>query len=280
MPRRSDEETRDGDLEAQGRSMADSTTAEMPAALRPLASLIAKSEKARQKLAPGSWQHSALRENLRALRLALALLSDGTDGAETVARDELREALRALASLRERSGNARAKFSPGTSQHTLLRNRTEALSVAEAIVTSALERANASRGADAREIHRASAPSVAGREETMNVHYLEIVTRDVDAVCASYASALGVRFSEPDAGLGGARTASLAGGGSIGVRAPLRESEHPVVRPYWLVTDIEASLAAAAGAGGEIAHPPLEIPGRGRFAIYLLGGNEHGLWQL
>jgi hypothetical protein len=24
----------------------------------------------------------------------------------------------------------------------------------------------------------------------------------------------------------------------------------------------------------------MEIPGRGWFAIYLLGGNDHGLWQV
>jgi uncharacterized protein len=66
----------------------------------------------------------------------------------------------------------------------------------------------------------------------MQIHYLEIVTREVDAVCAAYASANGVQFGEPDAGLGGARTASLAGGGLVGVRAPLRATEVPVVRPY------------------------------------------------
>ena len=114
----------------------------------------------------------------------------------------------------------------------------------------------------------------------MKVQYLEIVTRDVDAVCAAYASALDVQFGESDARLGGARTASLAGGGLVGVRAPLRETEDPVVRPYWLVADIDAALAAAVRAGGEIAHPPMEIPGHGTFAIYLQGGNDHGLWQL
>lgn len=114
----------------------------------------------------------------------------------------------------------------------------------------------------------------------MKVHYLEIVTGDVDAVCAAYAAALDVRFGEPDAGLGGARTAPMPGGGLVGVRAPLRETEAPVVRPYWLVPDIEAALAAAEQAGGHVAHPPMEIPGQGTFAIYLQGGNDHGLWQL
>jgi predicted enzyme related to lactoylglutathione lyase len=114
----------------------------------------------------------------------------------------------------------------------------------------------------------------------MRVQYLEIVTGEVDAVCAAYASAFHVQFGEPDAGLGGARTASLAGGGLVGVRAPLRETEDPVVRPYWLVADIESAVAAVVQAGGEIALPPMELPGHGTIAIYLQGGNDHGLWQL
>jgi predicted enzyme related to lactoylglutathione lyase len=113
----------------------------------------------------------------------------------------------------------------------------------------------------------------------MQIHYLEVVTKQVDAVCAAYAAANGVRFGEPDAGLGNARTAALQGGGMVGVRAPMRETEEPVVRPYWLVDDIEAALAAAVKAGGEVAHPPMEIPGHGTFAIYIQGDIHHGLWQ-
>ena len=114
----------------------------------------------------------------------------------------------------------------------------------------------------------------------MQVHYLEIVTQDVDATCASYEQVHGVKFSEEDAGLGNARTAALAGGGLIGVRAPMHEAEAPVVRPYLLVDDIEAAVEAAKSGGAVIAHPPLEIPGRGTFAIYIQGGIQHGLWQL
>jgi predicted enzyme related to lactoylglutathione lyase len=64
------------------------------------------------------------------------------------------------------------------------------------------------------------------------------------------------------------------------LRGPLRETEVPLVRPYWLVDDIEAAVAAVAERGAFIAHPPLEIPGRGTFAIYIQGGAEHGLWRL
>jgi predicted enzyme related to lactoylglutathione lyase len=114
----------------------------------------------------------------------------------------------------------------------------------------------------------------------MKIQYLEIVTKEVDAVCAAYAAAHDVQFGEPDSGLGNARTAALPGGGLVGVRAPLRQTEDPVVRPYWLVKDIDAAVAAAVRAGGTLAHPPMMIPGHGTFAIYLQGGNDHGLWQL
>jgi predicted enzyme related to lactoylglutathione lyase len=114
----------------------------------------------------------------------------------------------------------------------------------------------------------------------MKVHYLEIVTPDVDAVCAAYAALHDVSFSEPEPGLGNARTAAFPGGGLLGIRAPMHETEMPVVRPYILVDDIDAAFKAAKAAGGEVAHPPMEIPGHGLFAIFVQGGIHHGLWQL
>ena len=84
----------------------------------------------------------------------------------------------------------------------------------------------------------------------MQVQYLEIVTNEVDAVCASYERLHGVTFEPGDAGLGGARTASLPDGGLLGVRAPMHETEEPVVRPYLLVDDIEAATKAASWSKG------------------------------
>ncbi len=113
----------------------------------------------------------------------------------------------------------------------------------------------------------------------MQVQYLEIVTSDVDAVCATYEKIHGVSFGAPEAGLGNARTAKLANGGMIGVRAPMHEVETPVVRPYYLVDDIKSAVEAVEAADGQIAHPPLELPGYGTFAIYIAGGVQHGLWE-
>lgn len=117
-------------------------------------------------------------------------------------------------------------------------------------------------------------------ETAMQIHYLEIVTPDLDATCEALEKLHGVGFGEPVAELGGARTAALKGGGRIGVRAPMHDAERAVVRPYVLVDDLEAAVGAAQAAGGELMVPPMEIPGQGRCALYGLGGIEHALWQL
>lgn len=113
----------------------------------------------------------------------------------------------------------------------------------------------------------------------MEIHYLEVVTTDVDATCTLYSSIHGVTFGDADQDLGGARLARWANGAMLGVRAPMHAGERPVVRPYILVEDIEAAVAAAAESGAEITVPPMEIPNHGTIAIVYQGGIESGLWQ-
>ncbi len=122
--------------------------------------------------------------------------------------------------------------------------------------------------------------ATAGEKAAMHIHYLEIVTPNVDETCVALAAHHGVTFSAPEAAFGNARIAVLDGGGRIGVRAPMRDDEAPVVRPYMLVDDIEAATTAAEAAGADFAMRATEIPGHGMFAIYFLGGIQHGLWQL
>ncbi|MBN1274584.1 MAG: hydroxylase [Candidatus Aminicenantes bacterium] len=114
----------------------------------------------------------------------------------------------------------------------------------------------------------------------MQIHYLEIVTTDVETVCNLYSRMHGVTFGDADQNLGGARMAHLANGATLGIRAPMHDGEKPVIRPYILVEDIQETVMAAADFGAKIAVPPMEIPGRGKCAIVIQGEIETGLWQL
>jgi hypothetical protein len=115
------------------------TTDELQEARRPIASLISKSEKAQQKLAPGTWQHTMLRDNIKALHIGSTLMNRETDDTGDFTRGDLHEALRALTSMIRRAEKAQTKFAPGTSQHTLQRNRLKALRIAEALVEVELD---------------------------------------------------------------------------------------------------------------------------------------------
>ena len=86
----------------------------------------------------------------------------------------------------------------------------------------------------------------------MPIHYLEIVTPQVEAVCTAYEKIHKVKFEDPIPGLGSARTVSLENGGMIGVRAPMHESEQPVVRPYLLVDDIDAAAKIIEGTARQM----------------------------
>lgn len=134
---------------------------------------------------------------------------------------------------------------------------------------------------DARQVPSANDEQPSKEKKGLIVQYLEMVTPDVDETCNALEKVHGVSFGKPDPRLGNARTAALKSGGKISVRGPMRPDEHPVVRPYILTKDIEAAVKAARSAGAKIAIPPMEIPGvGGKYAIYILGGIEHGLWQL
>lgn len=117
-------------------------------------------------------------------------------------------------------------------------------------------------------------------KEHIEVHYLEVVTINVDQVCASYTQSLGVSFSEATPELGGALTAPLANGGLLGIREPMHDAEEPTTRPYYLVADIGKAVDKAKDAGATIAVPPMEIPGRGKCAIVMYGAIQSGFWQI
>lgn len=120
--------------------MDDYTAEEVCEALHPIASLISKSEKAQLKLAPSTWQYTMLRDNIAALRVASALLGDVADDPHGPDRDDLQQAIHTLDSMIARVEEASYKFSPGTSHHSLQRNRLKALRIARSALTAELER--------------------------------------------------------------------------------------------------------------------------------------------
>lgn len=112
-------------------------------------------------------------------------------------------------------------------------------------------------------------------------HYLEIVTPDVDVVCALYGASCGVSFEAGNPHLGQARVGRLPGGSRLGVRAPLRDDEGPLTRVYLRVDDLDAATAAARDAGAMVALDGVDLGGdHGRISIVIAGGVEHGLWQV
>jgi predicted enzyme related to lactoylglutathione lyase len=113
----------------------------------------------------------------------------------------------------------------------------------------------------------------------MAVHYLEIVSNDVDALTALYQHTQGLSFGPPDPDLGQARVATQADGALVGIRAPLAAHEQPIMRMYFAVEDIQQAVKKAEESGAIIAYPPTRQGNQGTFAIVILGDVEHGLWQ-
>ncbi len=113
----------------------------------------------------------------------------------------------------------------------------------------------------------------------MGVHYLEIVSNDVDTLTRLYERVHGLSFGPPDPDLGQARVATRADGTLVGIRKPLAAHEQPIMRTYLAVEDIEQAVKRAEDSGATIAYPPTRQGQRGTFAIVIEGDVQHGLWQ-
>ena len=112
------------------------------------------------------------------------------------------------------------------------------------------------------------------------VHYLEIVTPDVEAMRRLYCGAYGWDFQATGPELGNAFVAELPDGSLFGIRPPMHEEEKPTVRPYLRVADLELAIEEASQLGAQIALDSMDIPGYGRIAIYIFGGIEQGIWEV
>lgn len=113
----------------------------------------------------------------------------------------------------------------------------------------------------------------------MAVHYVEIVSNDVDALSEVYQRMHGLSFGPPDPNLGEARVATHEDGTLVGIRMPLAAHEQPIMRTYFAVEDVQEAIKQAEESGATIAYPPTRQGTQGTFAIVIQGDVEHGLWQ-
>ena len=117
------------------------------------------------------------------------------------------------------------------------------------------------------------------RESGTSVHYLEIVSNDIDAVSRLYQRMHGLSFGPPNPELGQARVATRADGSMVGIRKPLAAHEQPIIRTYLTVQDIQRAAKEAEEAGATVAYPPTRHGELGTFAIVIQGDIQHGLWE-
>ncbi|MEM6821484.1 MAG: hypothetical protein AAF558_06040 [Verrucomicrobiota bacterium] len=120
-----------------------------------------------------------------------------------------------------------------------------------------------------------SAKSIVGS----SVHYVEFVSKDVAKQCALLEEIHGVPFGSEVKDLGQAKVAKTKSGVLLGVRAPMALHEKPIIRVYFAVDDIAKAIKTAEAAGAMVAYPPTKQGETGTWAIYILGGIQHGLWQ-
>lgn len=113
---------------------------DMVEALQSISLMINRTEKAKEKFAQGTSQHTLQRNRLKALHIASSLIIKNQQG-DTVndhTEEDLKNALAPITSLISKSEKARAKLSQGTWQHTMLSNNLNALHIALPLLTKAL----------------------------------------------------------------------------------------------------------------------------------------------
>jgi hypothetical protein len=122
------------------------TKEDLEEALRAIASTLSKSEKAQLKLKPGTFQHTMTAQGIKAYNIATELIKEESETNITGAsfegkytKEELEEALRALASATGRVEKILPKFATGTSQHTLAIRRIKAFNIASALIKRELD---------------------------------------------------------------------------------------------------------------------------------------------
>jgi len=113
--------------------MNDLTNQDMEEAVKIIASMIRRSEKAQEKFEQGTSQYTLQKNRIHALYVALSLIKKeiAVNGAtDTFGKEEFEKALAPLTSLMSKSEKAQKKLTQGTWQHSMIGDNLKALGIA------------------------------------------------------------------------------------------------------------------------------------------------------
>lgn len=115
-----------------------------------------------------------------------------------------------------------------------------------------------------------------------DIAHTEVVTANVAGTKAFYERTFGWKFQNLGPDMGNYEMATLPNGMTYGLRAPQpgNAGDKPGVVNYTLVPDVKKAVADAKKHGAQVMLEPQEVPGKGWFAICLVQGTPHGVWQV
>ena len=106
-------------------------------ALRFVTSVIERCRRMQPRFAPGTAQHTLLKNRIRAMEIARSLLESGH--AEGWPEAELAAAREPIASIIRKCGKARSKYGPGTAQYRRFDRIVRAMELSAALLQGELE---------------------------------------------------------------------------------------------------------------------------------------------
>ncbi len=124
--------------------MDDFTKEDMREALRTIASMIERSEKAQGRFAQGTSQHTLQKNRIEALYIVSSFIKKelAEQGmSDKYTKEDLEKALAPIASLISKSEKSQLKLAPGSWQYRMLKDNLKALYIASSLLTKAVSSA-------------------------------------------------------------------------------------------------------------------------------------------
>ena len=113
--------------------MSEYTRDEYEESLKLVTSVISRCEKAQLKFADGTAQHTLLKNRLQALYISKFLLAEDKD-IEKYTKEDLREAIRPIASIISKCEKAQLKFPVGTPHYSRFNNMIKAMMICKSLI--------------------------------------------------------------------------------------------------------------------------------------------------